>query len=169
MLQKLVPVWTHVEVPALIECTLEWHMENRSKLQLMLDFRTDPLPAHILAIGPDYLLVHCQGLPKCSTSAIRAYTLLGKNAGGDVMLNGEVTQVSDSGDVLTLRIPQSIAVGTPQEYQPIAAPAKTPLPAIRKSYAPAIRKCRAAHRIIGNGLCIRRGSLHWFSHLRRFV
>ena len=170
MTPKLFPVWTTVEVPALIQCTLEWHMENRSALQLMVDFRTDALPVHIIAMDEEHLLVHCKGMPKLSTASHHKYTLMGKNAGGDVLVNGVIERISESGDVFTLRIPARIDVGMPEEYLALAdGLMATPVQALTRRPPARATRCRASHRIIGNGLCVRHGALHWFSHLRRSV
>lgn len=171
---KLFPVWTAVEAPALIHCTLEWHMENKTPLQLMVDFRTDAPPAHLIAMDEERLLVHCQGLPRPGKSPHVTYSLLGKSSGGDLLVNGDIHRVSASGDVLTLRIPPRIAVGMPEEYLAIADDQSTiplhqiPPNSMRTSQRQA-RNCLASHRIMGNGLCIRRGELNWFSHLRRMA
>lgn len=166
----LVPVWTAVDIPDLVQCTLEWHMENRSSMQLMVDFRTDALPARLIAMDQEHLLVHCQGMPKLSQTSKCTYTLLAKSDGGDALVTGEIQRISDSGDVFTLRIPHRIDVGMPSEYLSVADNTSTTPYTTEVSKIPAqSRKCRASHRIIGNGLCIRRGQLHWFSHLRRLV
>lgn len=167
---KLLPVWTAVEVPVLIQCTLEWHMENKTPLQLMVNYRTDALPAHIIAMDEEHMLVHCQGMPRLNTTQDTTYTLLGRSAGGDVLIDGQIQRIADSGDVFTLRIPQRINVGMPEEYLAVATGlSATPASTVPRTTPRPARNCRASHRIIGNGLCIRQGALHWFSHLRRIV
>lgn len=170
MSTKLFPVWTAIDVPSLIQCTLEWHIENNTPLQLVVDFRTDALSAHIIALDEEHMLLFCQDMPNLGHASRSTYALMGKSAGGDVLICGAIQRVSRNGDVFTLRIPPRIDVGMPEEYLAVAdGLMATPVEAIARRPPVRAKRCRASHRIMGNGLCIRRGPLHWFSHLRRIA
>lgn len=91
-------------------------MENKTSLQLMIDFRTDPLPAHILGIDDAHLLVQCAGLPCMGKLTRPLYTVSGKSSDGNFMATGQIARVSSSGDILTLRLPERADVGQPDSH-----------------------------------------------------
>jgi hypothetical protein len=118
------PVWTAVDSPVLIQCLMEWHMENKTPLKLMIAFRTDPLPAHILGVDDTHMLVLCAGLPSPGNGVRPTYTVSGKSSDGNFLATGQVARVSASGGILTLRLPERVDVGQPDSCQQVQATAQ---------------------------------------------
>ncbi len=52
-------VWKQIEVPQTIRHTILRHIGNQTPLLLMIDFRSDAIPAHIVGLSNTHLLVRC--------------------------------------------------------------------------------------------------------------
>jgi len=127
MSTQLNAVWKQIEAPQTIRRTLLRHIGNQTPLLLMIDFRSDALPAYIVGLSNAHLLVRCEGMPKSGNYSPPVYSLYGKGQQGKFLASGALSRVSLRGDVFTLTIPEWIDVcpGNDGEYlQTAIAPPK---------------------------------------------
>ena len=103
-------VWKQIETPQTIRRALLRHVGNQTPLLLMIDFRSDALPAYIVGVSYAHLLVICKGMPKSGKHSPPVYSLYGKSQQGDFLASGALSRVSVRGDVFTLTMPEWIDV-----------------------------------------------------------
>ena len=110
MSNHLGAVWKQIEAPQTIRRTLLRHIGEQTPLLLMIDFRSDALPAHIVGLSNAHLLVICKGMPKSGKHSPPVYSLYGKSAKGEFLASGALSRVSVRGDVFTLTMPEWLDV-----------------------------------------------------------
>ena len=103
-------VWNQIEAPQTIRRVLLRHTEKQTPLLLMIDFRSDALPAHIVGLSDAHLLVICKGMPQLGKNSPPVYSLYGKGPQGEFLASGALSRVSLRGDVFTLAMPEWIDV-----------------------------------------------------------
>jgi hypothetical protein len=103
-------VWKQIETPQTIRQTLIGHFANQTPLLLMIDFRSDALPAHIVGLSDRHILVVCKGMPKAREHSPPVYSLYGKSPQGDFLASGALSRVSSRGEVFTLTMPEWIDI-----------------------------------------------------------
>ena len=108
--------WKQIEAPQTIRRTLLRHIGNQTPLLLMIDFRTDALPAHILGLSEAHLLVICKGMPKSGKNSPPVYSIYGRGKQGDFLASGAVSRVSVRGEVFTLTLPEWIDISLDEDH-----------------------------------------------------
>jgi hypothetical protein len=103
-------IWKQIEAPQTIRRTLLRHIKKQTPLLLMIDFRSDALPAYIVGLGNTHLLVICKGMPKSGQHSPPVYSLYGKGPQDNFLASGALGRVSVQGDVFTLTMPEWIDV-----------------------------------------------------------
>lgn len=123
-------IWKQIDAPQIIRRTLLRHVEEQTPLLLMIDFRSDALPAHIVGLSNAHLLVICKGMPKSGKHSPPVYSLYGKSLKGEFLASGALIRLSARGDVFTLTIPEwlDVSPGNHGAYQQtvIEAPRQSP-------------------------------------------
>jgi hypothetical protein len=107
---RLNAIWKQIEAPQAIRRVLWRHAANQTPLRLMIDFRSDALPAHIVGLSHAHLLVICRGMPQLGKNSPPVYSLYGKGPQGEFLASGVLSRVSLRGDVFTLAMPEWIDV-----------------------------------------------------------
>jgi hypothetical protein len=110
MSSHLHAIWKQIEAPQTIRRTLLRHIGEQTPLLLMVDFRSDALPAHIMGLSNAHLLVTCKGMPKSGKHSPPVYSLYGKSPKSSFLASGALSRVSVRGDVFTLTMPEWLDV-----------------------------------------------------------